>query len=208
MTWRTALKRNGLWHRGRVWGNSHKSLPSSLFKQQWWKSVNRSSYYSGQAKGQESEVSTLLCGAVELTEPLVFQMLLVHYLTAEKQNVWRCVAIRNNLLFYIQHMHLFPQALGYIYQNRKEPHYSYVWKWSGRALPWCSGLSAGAMQTQMMMSPAAAWPGQNCNSHQKATVRASKTQHSKHTGVLSLQWGLLLMKYGLIVAYGVFPQQL
>lgn len=130
MTWRTALKRNGLWHRGRVWSNSHKSLTSSLFglKQQWWKSVNRSSYYSSQAKGQESEVSTLLCGAVELTEPLVFQMLLVHYLTAEKQMCGdQETHYVDNLLFYIQHMHLFPQALWSTFTKIEKSHITHMY---------------------------------------------------------------------------------
>lgn len=133
----------------------------------------------------------------------VIKMLVIRYLTAEKQ-----ICVDQETHLWITYCSAFVTAYAfiptgsprYIHQSRKEAHYSYVWKWSGRALPWCSGLSAGAMQTQTMMSPAAAWPGQNCNSHQKATVGFPKTKHSKHI-VLSLLWGLMLMKDGLIVGY-------
>lgn len=43
------------------------------------------------------------------------------------------------------------------------------------------GFSAGALRTQALISPAAASPGETCDSHQKATVRFPKQKQSKHS---------------------------
>lgn len=75
---------------------TYRSLKSSLFglKQQW------SSFYF--------YFIMLSCGINRATVFLV----LVHYLTAEKQICGdQETHYVDNLLFYIQHKHLFPQAL-------------------------------------------------------------------------------------------------
>lgn len=139
----------------------------------------------------------------------VIKMLVIRYLTAEKQ-----ICVDQETHLWITYCSAFVTAYAfiptgsprYIHQSRKDAHYSYVWKWSGRALPWCSGLSAGAMQTQTMMSPAAAWPGQNCNSHQKATVGFPKTKHSKHSSITSVGIDVNERWLNCGICWWVFPQ--
>lgn len=86
----------------------------------------------------------------------------------------------------IEYAYIPVSSLRDLHQRGKRAHYSYLWKLPGRALPWCS---AGAIQTQTMILPAAAWPGRACTSHQKATIRFPK--HNTPNIILS---GLVLIK--------------
>ena len=92
-------------------------------------------------------------------------------------------------------------------QSGKETHNSHLWKLSGRALPWCSGLSAGAMQTQTVISPAAARPGRTCDSHQKATVGFPKQNTANIVPSLLLGIGVDDMWLNCGVRWWVFPLQ-
>lgn len=101
--------------------------------------------------------------------------------------VWRCHGVR-----------IYPLCPPWgTFTKVEKGHISHIYgNYLGEHLPWCSGLSAGAMRMQTMISPAAVWPGQSWESHQKATAGFPK-QNTANT-VLSLLLGLVLMICGLI----------